>query len=198
MPTGLVIYWSVTLALATGGLGFALLAWRLKKTWCTLAAVAVVAVTLASLSMPVQPAPSAVLLAFAVLAFGLAIAGGAPLVTLVLRLATRGSVPAGTHGGILVEMAPGTADRDGDGPRQSRPREVLRGGLTIGVLERLAVVGSIIAGFPAAIAVVVAVKGVGRFSELDAAEARERFIIGTFTSLIWACSCAAIVVLAGS
>jgi hypothetical protein len=49
---------------------------------------------------------------------------------------------------------------------------------------------------PAALAVIVAVKGVGRFSELEAPEARERFIIGTFASLIWAGACGALVVLA--
>jgi hypothetical protein len=47
-------------------------------------------------------------------------------------------------------------------------------------------------GFAEAIAVVVAVKGVGRFTELDAAEARERFIIGTLVSLVWACACGAV------
>ena len=73
---------------------------------------------------------------------------------------------------------------------------MLRGGLTIGVLERVATAGSIIAGFPEGLAIVVAVKGVGRFTELDAAEARERFIIGTFASLIWACAAALAVHLA--
>jgi hypothetical protein len=72
----------------------------------------------------------------------------------------------------------------------------MRGGTTIGYLERLAVVISLIAGFPEAIAIVVAVKGVGRFSELAAAEARERFIIGTLSSLLWACILGALVRLA--
>ncbi|SKB01890.1 hypothetical protein SAMN06295879_3378 [Agreia bicolorata] len=68
--------------------------------------------------------------------------------------------------------------------------EVLRGGTTIGVLERLAIAGAVIAGFPEAIAVVIAIKGVGRFSELAASEAKERFIIGTLASFVWACACA--------
>jgi len=46
------------------------------------------------------------------------------------------------------------------------------------------------------LAIVVAVKGVGRFTELEAPEARERFIIGTFASLIWACAAALVVHLA--
>lgn len=62
----------------------------------------------------------------------------------------------------------------------------MRGGLVIGLLERLAIAASLMAGFPGAFAVVIAVKGVGRFTELAASEARERFIIGTLTSLIWA------------
>ena len=73
---------------------------------------------------------------------------------------------------------------------------MLRGGTTIGYLERLAVVMALIAGFPEAIAIVVAIKGVGRFSELAAAEARERFIIGTLSSLLWACVVGALVRLA--
>ena len=47
-----------------------------------------------------------------------------------------------------------------------------------------------------AIAVVVALKGIGRFSELATAETRERFIIGTLASLVWACIVAALVRLA--
>lgn len=68
--------------------------------------------------------------------------------------------------------------------------EVLRGGTTIGILERIAIAGAIVAGFPEAVAVVIAIKGVGRFSELAASEAKERFIIGTLASFVWACACA--------
>jgi hypothetical protein len=68
--------------------------------------------------------------------------------------------------------------------------EVLRGGITIGILERIAIAGAVVAGFPEAVAVVVAVKGVGRFSELAASEAKERFIIGTLASFVWASACA--------
>ena len=73
---------------------------------------------------------------------------------------------------------------------------LLRGGTTIGYLERLAVVIAVIAGYPEAIAVVVAVKGIGRFSELAAAEARERFIVGTLASLLWASVVGALIRLA--
>ena len=108
--------------------------------------------------------------------------GGSPFVSLVLDLATRGSVTLGAHGGILV-MNPAPA------------REILRGGAAIGYLERAALIGSVLAGQSAAVAVIVAIKGLGRFSELENAAARERFIIGTLASLLWAGACAAAVAL---
>ena len=47
-----------------------------------------------------------------------------------------------------------------------------------------------------AIAVLVALKGIGRFAELATPAARERFIVGTLASLLWACAVSAIVPLA--
>lgn len=176
-----VLYWVVLFLFTGASLTLAILAWSAKSHWligCSAAAL-LAAVVVAALPGPASTPVLAVLLSLA--ATCLAVIGGGPAATTSLRLATSGSVPNGEHGGILVE---------------SEPREVLRGGLAIGILERLAVAGTIIAGFPAAIAVIVAVKGVGRFTELDAAEARERFIIGTFVSLIWAGASAAVVVLA--
>lgn len=61
----------------------------------------------------------------------------------------------------------------------------LTGGRWIGKLERFAVTLSIIAGFPAAIAVIVAIKGLGRFPEIRrSSDASEKFVIGTLTSLL--------------
>lgn len=181
MTTWLAILAWVALLLFTGtSLVLAAVAWKAKTPWpigCSATALTLALLT-ASLADPADvPALVALL---AVLVIALAVIGGGPAATAVLKLATRDSVTDGEHGGILIE---------------TEPREVLRGGLTIGLLERLAVVGSIVAGFPGALAVIVAVKGVGRFSELDSAEARERFIIGSFASLIWACASAALVVL---
>ena len=63
---------------------------------------------------------------------------------------------------------------------------VLPGGTWIGLLERLSVTGTILAGFPAGVAIVVAVKGLGRFSELrEHPVASERFVVGTLSSLVW-------------
>lgn len=69
---------------------------------------------------------------------------------------------------------------------------VLRGGLVIGVLERLAVAAAVLASEPVAIAYVVAVKGLGRYAELkETPAAAERFIIGTLASMLWAAGVAA-------
>ena len=117
----------------------------------------------------------------AAVGFGaLGVIGGSPAVGLVLRFA-QGTVTLGEHGGIVVSSDGGITKR----------REILRGGATIGYLERLALLGAVAAGQAAAVAIIVAIKGLGRFSELDGSEARERFIIGTLTSLIWAGACAA-------
>lgn len=128
----------------------------------------------------------------AMLGVALAAVGGSPVTKRILDVATHGRVPDGENGGILLRPAavPGIV------PDDAPAREVLRGGTTIGYLERLGVALAIIVGFPEAIAVVVAVKGIGRFSELAAAEARERFIIGTLASLLWACVVAGVVRLA--
>lgn len=110
----------------------------------------------------------------------LAVAGGGPATALVFDLVDRREPPAES------------LDRAGS---------VLRGGAWIGALERAAVFGTLVAGWPEGLAVVLALKGLGRYPELRAAEdgvrtgAAERFIIGTFASVLWACGCAAVVAL---
>ncbi len=101
----------------------------------------------------------------------LGVLGGGPAAALVLRAATREGSP-GSNGGILVGDEPG--------------REVLRGGTTIGFLERVIVVAAVLIGRWELLAALIAVKGLGRFRDLDAGAATERFIIGTLVSLIWA------------
>lgn len=63
---------------------------------------------------------------------------------------------------------------------------ILRGGAWLGVLERLAITGSLLAGYPYGIAIVIAIKGLGRYPELrEQPVASERFVVGTLASLIW-------------
>ena len=73
------------------------------------------------------------------------------------------------------------------GPEGSAAVAALRGGAWIGLLERLATTGALLYGEPSAIAVVVAVKGLGRYPELrEHPAASERFVIGSLASLTWA------------
>lgn len=104
----------------------------------------------------------------------LAMAGGGPLTTVIFGLVD----------GAPDERSPGLVGRAGD---------ILRGGALIGVLERAAIFASLVAGWPEGLALVLALKGLGRYPELRNQEhtgTAERFIIGTFSSVLWACACA--------
>ena len=178
----------LTIAAIAVAVAFAAVAMGRRRHWLVLPAVVLVAAAIVvPLAMPFSVAgawPSAAV------AIGLATLGvlaGSPVVGLVLRFA-QGGVELGDHGGIVV-------DDEASGSRKATRKEILRGGATIGFLERLALIGTVLAGQAAAIAVIVAVKGLGRFSELDDSRARERFIIGTLTSLTWAGACAAAIML---
>lgn len=75
---------------------------------------------------------------------------------------------------------------------------IARGGAWIGMLERLAITGTILVGVPEGVAVVLAIKGLGRYPELREphpdrrAPSAELFIIGTLVSYTWAGACAAL------
>ncbi len=97
--------------------------------------------------------------------------GGGPVATAMLRLPDPG-----------LHTDPG---------RRADP-DVLHGGAWIGALERIAIAGSLLAGFPEGAAVALGLKSLGRYPELRDAAAAERFIIGTFTSALWACCCGAV------
>lgn len=125
---------------------------------------------------PVDVSPIAGIV-LALVGIAVSVLGGNPVTRRILAAATDGRVVETADGGILLKARDGKADAE---------RTLLRGGTVIGYLERVAVTASIIVGFPEALAAVVAVKGIGRFSELANAEARERFIIGTLASLVWA------------
>lgn len=119
---------------------------------------------------------------------------GAVLGVAMRRDLRRGDVRRGTHGGILVSTN-GEPLGDPTLPEVPAVSEVLRGGAVIGFLERFAIVGAALVGHLEIVAAVIAVKGLGRFSELDSPAARERFIVGTLTSSCWAGLAAAVVLL---
>jgi hypothetical protein len=107
----------------------------------------------------------------------LAVAGGGPVTSRVFAIVDR------------QEHTTPTETMDSAG-------KVLRGGAWIGALERAAVFVSLVAGWPEGLAIVLALKGLGRYPELRNGQntgAAERFIIGTFTSVLWAAACAGVV-----
>jgi hypothetical protein len=119
----------------------------------------------------------------------LAITGGGPLTTRIFAFVDRAegaaAAPRETPDGASLDRVGGAGD-------------VLRGGAWIGALERLAVFAGLAAGFPEGVAVVLALKGVGRFPDLrdqGHGGTTERFIIGTFASVLWAAACAGMVTL---
>ena len=132
------------------------------------------------------------------------------LVGLALAIAWFGEDADGSHdrlltvvagvvavagGGLVTTQVFGIVDRASP---VRRAGEVLRGGAWIGALERLAVYVALVAGWGAGLAIVLAVKGLGRYPELRSQEdtgAAERFIIGTFTSVLWAVACVGLAVL---
>jgi hypothetical protein len=99
-------------------------------------------------------------------------------------------------GGLVTTLVFSFID---DGVRVRQAGQVLRGGAWIGALERLAVFVTLVAGWGPGLAIVLAVKGLGRYPELRSDEdtgVAERFIIGTFTSVLWAAGCAGLALLA--
>jgi hypothetical protein len=72
---------------------------------------------------------------------------------------------------------------------------ILRGGAWIGVLERAAIAATLLVGSAEGLVVVLAVKGLGRYAELRAPAAAERFILGTLASALWAAACVGVAVL---
>ena len=115
------------------------------------------------------------------------------LVTVSGLLATVGGGPITTRIFAIVDRGQSVADS------VSNAGTILKGGAWIGALERMAVFAGLAAGFPEGVAVVLALKGVGRFPDLRSDQgtgaATERFIIGTFTSVLWAAACAGLVAL---
>ncbi|WP_246852669.1 hypothetical protein [Naasia sp. SYSU D00948] len=180
MPAVLSVLYVVLLVLVMAGAAtLSVLAWWRPTVPYAAAASAAVASGLLLAAIPAGDLGFGVTALVTALALVAAVVGGGPAATVALKVATRDSVLEGVHGGILEHGG-----------------EVLRGGMMIGLLERLALAGLILAGFPEGLAVLVAVKGVGRFGEFESPASRERFIIGTFASLIWAAACAGIAVLA--
>lgn len=176
--------WHIALIAVGAAIVLAIVAAATKRDWIALPIVAALGfvLTLRIVGLPLpQEAWFTPTLGAALVA--LATAGGGPLVAFVLRVLVKTPQRPGKHGGIVTENRKRKVGRG--------ESEVLRGGTTIGYLERFAIAGAVLVGQPAAVAIIVAIKGLGRFTELDSAAARERFIIGTLLSFTWAGACTA-------
>ncbi|MBJ8337532.1 hypothetical protein JGU71_01405 [Antrihabitans sp. YC3-6] len=142
--------------------------------------------------IPAWLAPVAALVALAVAAIAGAettkVSGFALGATAVLTL-----VAAALGGLPLAPAAFRIARRDATQPtQQPATGGPLKGGRIIGILERAAIAGAVLAGWPEGMAIVLAVKGLARYPELREPHASEQFIIGTFTSVLWAIAAGAI------
>ncbi|MEO5534254.1 MAG: hypothetical protein ABIR17_03905 [Pseudolysinimonas sp.] len=181
--------WTIALVVVLGAVALTILSIRLKQPLLALVGLLPVVLGIVAVAVGIRPAEPPVMPALVALSFAaLAIIGGNPITVWVLSLATTSNSLGADHGGILVPDTTSVGAKS-----TTKTKEVLRGGTWIGYLERLAVVGAIAVGHFEIIAAVIAIKGLGRFSELDTPETRERFIIGTLTSMIWAGLCGALI-----
>lgn len=166
-------------------------AWLARKPWWVglgIPAVGLGGVAMAAMVLPDDPARTTVALA-AVLAVVVAVVGGGPVTMALLRGAESSELP-GLHD------VPGISRPTGVELATTRfgppVGEVLRGGAWIGILERAAIAVALLVGVTEGVAIVVAIKGLARYPELRVPGASERFIIGTFASLLWAAATAGV------
>lgn len=145
------------------------------STWLTAAGVPVALVGASALfGLAGGPAESTLRDVAAAAAVVTAVTAGSLVATALLRVADRG------RGAIGDDTVGGDATMNVSDP------QTLRGGTSIGALERIGVVVTLLAGWPEGLALVLGVKGLGRYPELRRPVAAERFIIGTLASVLWA------------
>lgn len=150
-----------------------------------------------------EPTSTGAALAIAAGLVLLSVVGGYYVTRGVLHLAARTGAAEAASGHSAASTPPppppppGVAPGAGPVPVATPPSDpgptgptavaALRGGTWIGILERLAVTGLILVGYPGGIAILVAIKGLGRYPELkDNPGASERFVVGTLASIVWA------------
>lgn len=135
--------------------------------------------------MTIDPVTAVLALAVWLVALVLSVLVGAPVTQGVLRAAARPGRPGRRRvadpASVPVPPPPSTGTIGTEAVR------ALRGGTWIGFLERFAITGCLLAGYPSGIAFVVAIKGLGRYPELrEHPVASERFVVGTLASMSWA------------
>ncbi len=154
----------------------------------------------AALAAAAGPATGFLASAVPVVAALAAVTGGGPVVRTVLVAGGVGVRPdTGSDAPGAPDHEPGndadtpdSTENPGPGPAGTGEAGPLRGGRVIGYLERLAVVTTLMAGWPEGLAIILAVKSLARYPELRAPHAAEQFIMGTFASVMWAVGMAGI------
>jgi hypothetical protein len=170
MNTSVLVLLGVTAAV---GLGFTAWGERWRPAWGGALLAGLLAVA-AALAWAGGEAAEGLAEGVAVAAVLAAVTGGGPVATAVLAAADPRA--AGVSGG-------------------PQDPEILRGGAWVGVLERAIVAATLLAGSAEGLVVLAAVKGLGRYAELRAPAAAERFIIGTLASALWAAACVGVALL---
>ncbi|MGK4064994.1 hypothetical protein AB0Y14_02880 [Rothia sp. HC945] len=163
---------------------------RARRTWATvflillvLAAGTAAASALQGKGAGIEPWGAVLAIVSAVAAAALT---GSPVTAAVLQFSQRtGRLYRSGRRPEPSDTAPADPERDSD----------LHGGLWIGVLERIGVAVTLIAGWPTGLTVLAAIKALGRFAELKEPDAVERFILGTFGSFLWAAAWAGVAML---
>lgn len=105
------------------------------------------------------------------------------------KIADESEAPSDDSRSVSTDSGSDETPPKRGGPDEKAAKDALRGGMWIGILERVLITGFMLTGNTAGVAVVVAIKGLGRYPELNASTS-ERFIIGTLASLAWAALCA--------
>jgi hypothetical protein len=187
---GSTVVWFGAIVVVLVALAIAWVAARFQAPRLGLIALIPVAlgVGAALFGLELQPPDPAYVTVLSTAIAALGVIAGNPITVFVLSRAKTPDDDESEHGGIVVPAEKG----------EKGTREILRGGWIIGYLERVAIIAAIVLGRFEIVAAVIAVKGLGRFTELDNAAARERFIIGTLTSIIWAGTCALLIVAANT
>ncbi|MFZ1411906.1 MAG: hypothetical protein WAS07_10640 [Micropruina sp.] len=129
-----------------------------------------------------------------------AVLTGGRIVLAVFALAERrdrqdaGSKAADSGQPIPPDGPAGQTTEADEPPSLTAAGAQLRGGAWIGLLERLAIFASLVAGYPEGLAIALALKGLARYPELKATSsgAAERFIIGSFVSVLVAAGSAGV------
>lgn len=160
------------------------------KAWLLIAVLLAAVLTSALAENPSSPWLE--LMSLAVLAIG-GLGGSVPAAYFVGLLKAQPLADSSDGQEVLGKLGPLTVKAEVKKPQVQAGAD--GGGRLIGIFERLAVTLCLMMGQVSVLAVVVAVKGLARYPEIKSGHlTAEKFIVGTFASLLWAAGCAMVAV----